>query len=395
MSLRAIPVIVMRGGTSRGPYFNAADLPEDREVLAGVLIAAMGAGAPLQIDGIGGGAPTTSKVAMLSPSDHDWAQIDYFFAQVHATEASVDFTPSCGNILAGVGPTAIEMGLVEADSGETRVRIRNVNTGALIEAVVQTPGGAVTYEGDARIDGVPGTAAPVILNFMDVIGSKTGRMFPTGQRIDDIDGIAVTCIDVAMPMVIARAESFGLTGYESRQELDDNRCFFERMEAIRREAGERMGLGDVSQSVVPKFGLIARPVAGGTLAGRYFMPWNTHPTYAVTGSICTGSCVLAPGTVADGLIDRPGGSPATIAIEHPQGTIDVVFDYAIEDDSFDLRAAGVLRTARKLLAGDLFIPDSVWPKRGQPSKASTGPEKPGRRMEAHRAWPMTRNGAPG
>lgn len=359
MSQRAISTIMMRGGTSRGPYFNAADLPEDRETLARVLISAIGAGAPLQVDGIGGGAPTTSKVAMLSRSDHDWAEIDYFFAQVHATEASVDFTPSCGNILAGVGPAAIEMGLVEAGKSETKVRIHNVNTGALIEAVVRTPGGTVTYEGDARIDGVPGTAAPVILNFMHVIGSKTGKLFPTGQRIDEIDGIAVTCIDVAMPMVIARAASFGLTGHESKQELDDNRDFFKRMEPIRRQAGKRMGLGDVSQSVVPKFGLLARPISGGTLSGRYFMPWDAHPTYAVTGSICTGSCVLAPGTVADGLIDKPDGSPARIVIEHPGGTIDVVFDYAIKDGDFQLRSAGVLRTARKLFSGNLYIPAGV------------------------------------
>ena len=361
MSLRAIPAIMMRGGTSRGPYFNAADLPEDREMIAKVLIAAMGAGAPLQVDGIGGAQPTTSKVAMLSRSAHEGAEIDYFFAQVHATEASVDFKPSCGNILAGVGPAAIEMGLIEAQDGETRVRIHNVNTGALIEAVVRTPGGIVTYDGDARIDGVPGTAAPVILNFMNVTGSKTGKLFPTGQRIDEIDGIAVTCIDVAMPMVIARAESFGLSGHESRQELDDNRAFYDRMEPIRREAGTRMGLGDVSQSVVPKFGLLARPISGGTLAGRYFMPWDAHPTFAVTGSICTGSCVLAPGTVAEGLIDRPDGSPVTVAIEHPSGQIDVVFDYAIKDGDFELRSAGVLRTARKLFAGNLFIPAGVWP----------------------------------
>jgi len=361
MSQRAIPAIMMRGGTSRGPYFNAADLPEDRETIAKVLVAAMGAGAPLQVDGIGGAAPTTSKVAMLSRSDHEWAEIDYFFAQVHASEASVDFKPSCGNILAGVGPAAIEMGLAEAQNGETRVRIHNVNTGALIEAVVQTPGGTVTYDGDARIDGVPGTAAPIVLNFMDVIGSKTGKLFPTGQRIDEIDGIAVTCIDVAMPMVIARAESFGLSGHESRQDLDDNRAFYARMEPIRREAGERMGLGDVSESVVPKFGLLAPPISGGTLAGRYFMPWDAHPTFAVTGSICTGSCVLAPSTVADGLIDKPDGSPVTIVIEHPSGQIDVVFDYAIKDCDFDLRSAGVLRTARKLFAGNLFIPAWVWP----------------------------------
>lgn len=362
MVQREIPCILMRGGTSRGPYFKGADLPAGREALAQVLIAAMGAGSPLQVDGIGGSRPTTSKVAMLSPSDDDWAQVDYFFAQVHAEKAEVDFSPSCGNILAGVGPAALEMGLVAPEGEETRVRIRNVNTSSRIEAVVQTPGGQVRYDGDARIDGVPGTAAPVILNFMDVVGSKTGALFPTGNPVDVIDGIAVTCIDVAMPMVIARAESFGLTGAESREDLDENKAFFERMEPLRIKAGEKMGLGDVSQSVVPKFGLLAPPRAGGAIAARYFMPWNCHPSYAVTGSICTGSCLLAPGTVAEGLAVIPQDHPTPVKIEHPSGSIDVVFDYEIVDGQFTLNSAGLLRTARKLFDGAVSIPGDAWPK---------------------------------
>lgn len=358
----AIPCVFMRGGTSKGPYFRAEHLPADRDSLAKVLIAAMGAGNPLQIDGMGGGAEVTSKVAMLSPSEHPWADVDYFFGQVAVKEEMVDFSPSCGNILAGVGPAAIEMGLVSAAEGKTVVRINSVNTGALVEAEVLTEGGRVIYDGAARIDGVPGTAAPVMLNFMDVIGSKTGALFPTGAPVDEIDGIAVTCIDVAMPMAIARAEAFGLTGYETKAELDANSAFFARMEPIRREAGRRMGLGDVSDKVIPKFAVLAPPRGDGAVTSRYFVPKTCHPTHAVTGAICVGSCVLGPGTVADGLarVDR-AVSPSLIQIEHPSGVIDVAMTHGLADDgAFRLDKAGVLRTARKLMSGDLFIPAAVW-----------------------------------
>ncbi|MEM9105863.1 MAG: PrpF domain-containing protein, partial [Pseudomonadota bacterium] len=292
-----IPCILMRGGTSKGPYFNAADLPSDRDALTRILIAAIGAGHPLNIDGVGGGNAVTTKVAMLSPSTDSWADIDYFFAQVSVEEALVDFAPTCGNILAGVGPAAIEMGLMPVTGKETAVKIRSVNTGTLVEAIVQTPDGRVTYDGEAHIDGVPGTAAPVLLNFRNVIGSKTGKLLPTGQAIDVLDGIEVTCIDVAVPMMIARAGDLGLTGYESRRELDENRALFSRLEPLRLMAGERMGLGDVSKSVVPRMALLAPPRQGGSVTGRYFMPWAAHPSYSVTGSICTGSCLLVPGTV--------------------------------------------------------------------------------------------------
>ncbi len=361
MRQRNIPCILMRGGTSRAPYYNRADLPDDLETLSDVLMSAMGAGSPLQVDGIGGGQPTTSKVAMLSPSDDEWAEIDYFFAQVHAEKREIDFSPSCGNILSGVGPAALEMGLVQPRGDETPVRIRNTNTGALIEAIIQTPDGVVRYDGDARIDGVPGTAAPVLLNFMNVVGSKTGKLFPTGNTVDTIDGVDVTCIDVAMPMVIARATDFGITGYENREQLDENAVLFDTLEPIRVKAGEMMGLGNVTQSVVPKFGLLAAPTQGGSIAARYFMPWSCHPSYAVTGSICTGSCLLAPGTVAEGLFTLPDESPAPIKIEHPSGAIDVAFDYSIGEDGFELKSAGLLRTARKLFAGAVSVPGEVWP----------------------------------
>lgn len=361
MTQTAIPYVFMRGGTSRGPYMRRSDLPEDREQLAEVLMAIVGAGHPINIDGIGGSVAVTTKVAMLSASEDDWADVDYFFAQVSVTERLVDFKPTCGNILVGVGPAAIEMGLVAPEPDETTVRIRAVNTGARVLAKVRTSDGAVTYAGEAAIDGVPGTAAPIDLQFMDVTGGATGAMFPTGNRQDEIDEIAVTCIDVAMPMVIARAKDFGLSGYESAAELDANTEFYARMEPIRRQAGELMGMGDVSDSVTPKFGLIAPAQDGGAMAVRYFMPRNCHPSLAVTGSQALSACLLCPGTVAEGLGTQvPQSSPALLHLEHPMGKLEVIVDYTREGSAFEIVSAGLVRTARKLASGDVFVPASVW-----------------------------------
>ncbi|WP_170606287.1 4-oxalomesaconate tautomerase [Ruegeria arenilitoris] len=359
MTQTAIPYVFMRGGTSRGPYFLRSDLPQDLDKLAEVLIAAIGAGHPLNIDGIGGGAAVTTKVAMLSPSDDEWADIDYFFAQVSVEERLVDFKPTCGNILSGVGPAAIEMGLIQTQGEETKVRIRAVNTGAQVEAKVQTPGGQLTYDGGSQIAGVPGQAAPIQLSFMGVVGSSTGAFLPTGNLRDSIQGIEVTCMDVAMPLVIARAADFGLSGYESAEELDGNEEFFDRMEKLRIEAGLAMGMGDVSKSVTPKFGLLAPAKDGGTIAVRYFMPWKTHPTMAVTGAQCLASCALTPGTVSDGLLNRPNSCPAEIELEHASGTIDVLIDFS-NNESFVLNSAGLVRTARKLADGYIYVPKEVW-----------------------------------
>ncbi|WP_281995164.1 4-oxalomesaconate tautomerase [Ruegeria faecimaris] len=355
-----IPFLFMRGGTSRGPYLNRADLPDDLETLTQVLIAIVGSGHPLNIDGIGGGAAVTTKVAMLSKSDDEWADVDYLFAQVSVEDRLVDFKPTCGNILSGVGPAAIEMGLVTAQDGETAVNIRAVNTQARVAAVVQTPDRQVSYDGNAQIDGVPGSSAPVALQFMETVGGVTGAFLPTGNLVDVIDGIAVSCMDVAMPMVIAKASDFGLTGTESAAELDENRDFFAKMEALRIKAGAMMGMGDVAKSVTPKFGLLAPARAGGTIATRYFMPWNTHPTMAVTGAQCLAACVLTPGTVAEGMAAKPNEVPAAITLEHASGSIDVVVDYAQTDAGFEVKSAGLIRTARKIAAGSVFVPASVW-----------------------------------
>ena len=354
-----IPFFFMRGGPSRGPYFNRADLPEDQDALAAVLIAAIGSGHPLNIDGIGGGNAVTTKVAMLSRSEDEWADIDYFFAQVSVEDKLVDFKPTCGNILTAVGPAAIEMGLMPADNEITAVKIRAVNTGARVLARVNTPQAVVNYQGDTKIDGVPGSAAPVELNFMDVAGSSTGQFLPTGHLIDEVDGISVTCIDVAMPMVMARASDFGLTGHESREELDNNKAFFEKMEAVRIKAGALMGMGDCRQSVTPKFGLFAPHDETGHIITRYFMPWNTHPTMAVTGSQCMASCALTPGTVAYDLMKNPSEKPAVISLHHPMGVMDVVIDYDITNDGFVHHSAGVVRTARKLAKGEVFVPSDL------------------------------------
>ena len=360
MTQTAIPYVFMRGGTSRGPYFNSADLPSDRETLAEVLLSVVGSGHPLNIDGIGGGNAVTTKVAMLSRSEDPWVDIDYFFAQVSVEDRLVDFKPTCGNILSGVASAAIEMGLIHAQEGSTQVNIRAVNTGAKVAARVLTGRGLVKYDGDASIDGVPGTAAPVELNFMEVAGSSTGAFLPTGNVIDTFDGIEVTCMDVAMPMVIARAADFGLTGYETVAELDANKNFFARMEAIRIKAGAAMGMGDVRASVTPKFGILAPAQSGGTVATRYFMPWNTHPTMAVTGSQCMASCVLTPGTVADGMSPTIDRGPVTVTLEHPMGKMDVIIDFERKNGAFIHKSAGLVRTCRKLAQGHVFIPQSIW-----------------------------------
>ena len=359
MTQIGIPFLFMRGGSSRGPYFRREDLPADLETLSKVLIEVVGAGHPNNIDGLGGGTAVTTKVAMLSVSEEDGIDIDYFFGQVGVSEREVDYGPTCGNILVGVGPAAIEMGLIPATGDETTLTIRAVNTGAIVKAVVQTPGGQVTYSGDTEIAGVLGTAAPVAVNFLGVVGTSCGAMLPTGNQRDTIDGVDVTLMDVAMPMMIARADAFGLTGYETAAELDANEALFKRMEAIRLQAGKMMWLGDVTRSVTPKIGLLAAPKDGGSICVRYFMPWKTHPTMAVTGSQCVAACALTPGTVADGLANLPEGTPARISVEHPQGLMEVTVDYSQGPEGTTIHAAGLIRTARLIARGEVLVPAAL------------------------------------
>lgn len=346
-----IPCVLMRGGTSRGPFFLASDLPRDTRLRDAILVAAMGAGHDLQVDGIGGGNPLTSKVAIVGPSTHSQADVDYLFAQVKVAERVVDASPNCGNMLAAVGPFVIEKGLVPARNGTTRLRIHNVNTGKVIEATVQTPGGSVTYEGSASIDGVPGTAAPIHLAFLDAAGSKTGRLLPTGTPTDVIRGVTVTCIDAATPIVILRAADLGKTALEAPAALDADFSFMATLNAIRIEAGARMGLGDVRHLVVPKPVIVAPAAHGGTLSARYFMPHACHKAFAVTGGVALATACGTPGTIASALV-VPAPIPRTITIEHPSGRLDMRME---QPDGVAAPIASVLRTARRIFEGRIFV----------------------------------------
>ena len=353
--LVGIPVIFMRGGTSRGPYFKAEDLPQDTAARDRVLLAAMGSPDPRQIDGLGGADTLTSKVAIVSKSTRPGVDVDYLFAQVDIGKPIVDTNPSCGNMLAGVAPFAIETGMIPTNDGETHVMIYNVNTEARIEAVVQTPGRKVVYTGDARIDGVPGTAAPIILNFMDVVGSVSGKLLPTGNARDVIDGIEVSCIDVAMPMIMMRAKDLELTGYEGRPEINSNKALFARIEPIRLEAGRRMGFGDVSDKVIPKVGLLSPPRDGGTIASRYLTPHALHAAHAVTGAVCVASACALDGTIAHEVAKPDGANPRTIRIEHPSGQVDVRLEVRGKGADMEV-VAGTLRTARPIMKGEVLVP---------------------------------------
>ena len=358
-----IPAIFMRGGTSRGLYFNKSDLPKDQHLWDNILLTAFGSPDPRQVDGVGGTTSVTSKSCIISPSERDDCDVDFFFAQVSVNEASVDYGPTCGNMLSGVGPYAIETGLVTAEDGETRVRIHQVNTGGKVEAVVQTPGGRVEFEGDAAIDGVPGTGAPILLNFMDAIGSYTNELFPTGKLMENIDGVDVTLVDAAMPVMVMRAAGIGKTGYEAAAELNADDAFFSRVESMRREAGLRMGLGDVSGNVVPKVIIAAPPRRDGNIASRYFVPNKTHETHAITGGIALAYACLAEGTVVHRLAKplEAGGQP-NFAIEHPVGQLRLSLTMQDHGSGAEIAAAGIVRTARMIMQGEVMIPGRVMPQ---------------------------------
>jgi 2-methylaconitate cis-trans-isomerase PrpF len=350
-----IPCVLMRGGTSRGPYFLAEDLPADPALRDAVLLAAMGSPHPMQVDGIGGAQTLTSKVAIVSSSRTPGVDVDYLFAQVDVGRAIVDTKPNCGNMLAGVGPFAIEAGLVPARQGETLVRILNVNTNTRVDAVIRTPGGVVTYEGEASIPGVAGTAAPIMLRFRDVAGSKTGKLFPTGARMEEIDGTRATLIDGAMPMVLLAAADLGADVHATPDALNADTALFARVERLRREAGQRMGLGDVSDSVVPKPCLVGPAKDGGAdFTARYFTPHDCHRAMAVTGGITLAAAARMPGTLAH---EAAGGDPGELVrIAHPSGVMEVPI--GLEDGA--VAWAGTLRTARRIFEGTLLIPRGVW-----------------------------------
>ena len=345
---------VMRGGTSRGLYFEATDLPTEPAARDDLLLRLMGTPDPRQIDGLGGATSLTSKVAVVSPSEHPDADVDYLFLQLGVADATVSDQQNCGNILAGVGPFAIERGLIAAADGETAVRIRMVNSDSVAVATVPTPGGRVTYRGDVAIAGVPGTAAGITLAFADTEGSATGTLLPTGHVRDTLDGVEVTCVDNGMPVVLALAASFGLTGHESHEELADDAGLRDRIDAFRTKAGALMGLGDVARSSVPKTVLLAPPVDGGQVATRSFIPVAPHTAIGVLAAVSVVTGMLLPGAVGHDLTaDWPADS-SRIDVEHPTGhfLVDVVVDAAADPPR--VVRSGVVRTARTLMDGVAF-----------------------------------------
>jgi len=359
----------MRAGTSRGPFFLRDWLPADDESRDQVLIGAIGASDPLQLDGVGGGSTLNSKVAIVSRSAEPGCDLDYLFAQVGVGQRSVDTRPNCGNMLSGVLPFAIEQGLIEATEGSTTATVFNVNTRSRIEVTVRTPGRQVTYEGDARIDGVAGTAAPIHLNFLDAWGAVTGKVFPTGNRIDTIAGVRVTCIDAAMPLMIVRASDLGVKGDESPVELDANAALLQHLESLRRAAGELMGLGDVSNSVIPKPVLVSVGESANSITSRYFTPRRCHASHAVTGAIGVATAFALPGTVASGIAPEPGAHD--LVVLHPAGRIDVRVELEGAGDAAQVKRASLLRTARKIMQGELHIPDYVLSRPNRPDVEST------------------------
>ncbi|WP_236012313.1 4-oxalomesaconate tautomerase [Marinobacter mangrovi] len=357
--MNSIPCMIMRGGTSRGPFLRMRDLPDSQEEQTEILLNLMGSGHALQIDGIGGGDPLTSKVAIVERSSNPEADVDYLFAQVDVLKRRVDFSPNCGNMLSAVGPYAIETGLVEPQEGVTVVRVRNLNTQRLIECHVPTPGRQVAYEGDTRISGVPGSSAGIQLSFLDIVGTKTGALLPTGRAIDTIDGIEVTCLDAATPIMMVSAADLGLDGRESPVELDDHPTMLKRLELIRREAGHRMGLGDVSQSVLPKPVVLSAPFSDtATLCTRYFVPHRCHKSIAVTGAIAVATAVSVPGTVANRIATgaeklAAAGRLSQVRLEHPSGFIDLDVEHRNEN-ACDIARVSLIRTARKIMSGTIF-----------------------------------------
>lgn len=358
MTQTAIPCTVMRGGTSKGLYFLGRDLPADVASRDAVLLAAMGSPDARQIDGMGGAHPLTSKIAVVAPSTHPGADVDYLFLQCVVDEPRIDDGQNCGNLLAGVGPFAIEEGLVVAQDGETHVRVNMLNTGSLAVAAVQTPGGRVRYDGAARIDGVPGTAAPISIDFLDVAGSNCGALLPTGAVRDLVDGVELTAIDNGMPVVVLRAADLGKSGYETPEELEADAELKARIEAIRLQIGPRMNLGDVAKRTVPKMCLIAPPRAGGAVCTRNFIPHRVHEAIGVFGAVSVATACVSPGSVAEGVAEI--GDPGALDVEHPTGFFTVAMEATMDDGALKVRRAALLRTARRLMRGEVFVPASLW-----------------------------------
>ena len=346
--------MLMRGGTSKGAYFLAEDFPAGTSEREDLILRIMGLPDARQIDGIGGAHPLTSKVAIVSRSPSPDGDVDFLFVDVGIQEASVDTRPDCGNILAGVGPFAIERGLVAIGSPETRVRVKMTDAGTRAERLVSTIGGTVQYEGDEAIDRVPGTAAAIAINFLDTAGSVCGELFPTGNRTETVNSIEITCIDNGMPIVVLRASDFGFTGRESCAEIEATTNALERIETIRLEAGKRMGLGDVSEAVIPKVLLISPASDGACISTRSLIPRRCHESIGVFAAVSVATACVLPGTIAHSLAALPTGMVKTLKVEHPTGMFAVRLELQGSDGSLSVERGGLVRTARVLFDGTVF-----------------------------------------
>ena len=354
-----IPCLFMRGGTSRGPFFLESDLPADVALRDKVLLSIMGSPHGRQIDGLGGGHPLTSKVGIVRPGTTPGVDLDFLFAQLQPDKDNVDTTPNCGNMLAAVVPFALERGIVKAQGDLTTLRVLTLNTGMECDVTLRTPGGRVEYEGEARIDGVPGTSAPIAINFLDTAGSVCSGLLPTGNVKDVIDGLEVTCIDNGMPMVLFRATDMGRTGAESVEILNADTELKARIEALRLKAGHLMGLGDVGPKNYPKMCLIAPPLADGAVGTRCFIPHVCHDSIGVLAAVTVASACVLRDSVTEGLAKVPDGPVKTIAVEHPTGEFSVELELDPIDSQKVIRAA-LLRTARLLMKGEVMVSASVW-----------------------------------
>ena len=357
--LTAIPCTLFRGGTSKGPFFLASDLPADPALRDQILLAVMGSPDARQIDGLGGADSLTSKVAIVGPPTRPGADVDYLFLQVVVNEARVDTSQNCCNMLAAVGPFAIEQGLVPVTGPVTRVRIHMVNTASIAVAAVETPGGQVRYDGEARIDGVPGTAAPILIDFLDVAGSSCGALLPTGHVRDLVEGFEATLIDNGMPVVVLRAADFGKTGQETPEQLEADAELKAQVERVRLAAGRLMNLGDVTKRTVPKMCLVSAAIQGGAIATRNFIPHTVHKAIGVFGAVSVATACVLPGSVAAEFASGgPGTGARRLDIEHPTGFFTVDMELA---EGPRVERSALLRTARPLMRGEALIAGAIWP----------------------------------
>lgn len=359
MSQTAIDCLLMRGGTSKGAFFDAADLPADRATRDRVLLAVMGSPDRRQIDGLGGAHPLTSKVAIVGRSERPGVDLEFLFAQLQPEGDTVDTTPNCGNMLAAVVPFALETGLFPAQGETTTLRVLTLNTDMQCDITVCTPGGQVSYEGDARIDGAPGTSAPITINFLDTAGSVCSGLLPTGRVRDVIDGLEVTCIDNGMPLVIVKAADLGRSGYETVAELNADTELKARLERLRIACGHAMGLGDVTPKNYPKMTLVAAPRDGGSLTTRSFIPHVCHDAIGVLAAVTVATACVLEGSVCDGLAVLPPGDAKRVSVEHPTGefSVELALDPA---NPQNVTRAALLRTARLLMRGQAMVPSRVW-----------------------------------